>query len=327
MITRKKTIIIFGISSFVGSNLAEFLKKDFRIIGTYFRNRVELANILTLPCDVLAREEVQLVLYAFRPDYVIYAIGTSSVIKSNLSKEYTDALNTAGLFIVTDNSQRYKAQVIYPSMHYVFSGDKRLYREVDIPDPNTVLGKTKASAEFYLQKNSLNYLIFRCCHLYGRSITSGNRTLFETLQYNSTHLKNSYCDHDIRMGFLDVIYLSLIIKKAILAGEKNRLFHVSSKDCISHYEFAQKYCQEFGIQEGLIQRHKVALPLIENRTISLMKSASDSFEYYLDVANIESFLDVKMPAVTESLALTFHRMGGEKKSQSRKGQSGDINFI
>ncbi len=327
MITRKKTVIIFGISSFVGSNLAEFLKKDFRIIGTYFRNRVEISNILTVPCDVLVREEVQLVLYAFRPDYVIYAIGTSSVRKSHLLKDYTDALNTAGLFMVTDNAQRYKAQVIYPSMQYVFSGDKKVYREVDIPDPNTVLGKTKAAAEFYLQKTSLNYLIFRCCHLYGRSINQESKTYFEMIQANFANLQNSYCDHEIRMGFLDVIYLGLIIKKAIQAEEKNRLFHISSKDCISHFEFAKKYCAEFGEQENLLQRKKVVLPLIENRTISLMRSVTDSFEYYLDVSNIEAFLDVKMPTVAESLALTFQRLGGEKNLQSQDGTSSEIRFI
>jgi len=40
-VKRNKTILIFGISSFVGSNLAFFLKEDFRIVGTYKKNYVK----------------------------------------------------------------------------------------------------------------------------------------------------------------------------------------------------------------------------------------------------------------------------------------------
>ena len=82
----KKTILIYGISSFLGSNLAEFLKKDYRIVGTYHKTKVSLDGILTIPCDVLAVEEVQLTLYAFKPDIVIYQI-----VERDLGSNYTVA--------------------------------------------------------------------------------------------------------------------------------------------------------------------------------------------------------------------------------------------
>ena len=64
----KKTIVIFGASSFVGSNLCAYLRKDFRVIGTYHRNKFFCPGVLTIPCDVLAKEEVRLVMLAFKPD-------------------------------------------------------------------------------------------------------------------------------------------------------------------------------------------------------------------------------------------------------------------
>ena len=59
-VKRKKTILIFGLSSFLGSNLADFFKKDYRIVGTYNKNTVKIPGILTIPCDVLVKEEVLL---------------------------------------------------------------------------------------------------------------------------------------------------------------------------------------------------------------------------------------------------------------------------
>ena len=72
---RKKTVVIFGASSFIGSNLCAYLKKDFRVIGTYHRNKYFCPGVLTIPCDVLAKEEVRLVMLAFKPDVAIYCVG------------------------------------------------------------------------------------------------------------------------------------------------------------------------------------------------------------------------------------------------------------
>jgi dTDP-4-dehydrorhamnose reductase len=94
----KKTILIYGISSFVGSNLAEFLSKEYRVVGTYHRTKVKINGVLTVPCDVLQKEEVQLTLYAFKPDVVIYAAGLTSILDCNEASDYADALNTVGLF-------------------------------------------------------------------------------------------------------------------------------------------------------------------------------------------------------------------------------------
>ena len=76
---KRKTVLIMGINSFIGSNLAEFFRKDYRVVGTYHKSRTPLPGILTLPCDVLNKDEVQLVLYAFKPDFVLYCVGLTSL--------------------------------------------------------------------------------------------------------------------------------------------------------------------------------------------------------------------------------------------------------
>ena len=152
-----KTIMIFGVSSMVGSALAEFFSNYYRVIGTYHQHRTYVKGVRTIKCDVMVKEQVQLAIFTFKPDYVIYAIGLSSVYECSKAPDYAETLNALGLFNVAEHCQRYKAQVIYISSSYVFGGVDKEYIESDIPDSLTVLGKTKASAEFFIQRTSLNY--------------------------------------------------------------------------------------------------------------------------------------------------------------------------
>ena len=71
----KKTILIFGISGFIGSNLANMLKHEYRIIGTYFKNHTKINGVTTFRCDLLNKNDVKLLMLTFSPDVVIYAAG------------------------------------------------------------------------------------------------------------------------------------------------------------------------------------------------------------------------------------------------------------
>jgi dTDP-4-dehydrorhamnose reductase len=133
-----KTILIYGVSSFVGSNLAEYFKKDYKVIGTYFKNVVNIPGVLTLPCDVLSKERVALVAYIAKPDLVIYAVGLSSLVDCGIDNALADALNASGVYNVSDTAQRYKAQLCYISSGFVFGGEDRNYIEMDITDSNSI---------------------------------------------------------------------------------------------------------------------------------------------------------------------------------------------
>ncbi len=323
-ISYKKTVLIFGISSFVGSNLAEFFKRDFRVVGTYHRTKIQLDDIMTIPCDVLAKDEVQLVLYAVKPDVVIYAVGLTSILDCNEAKDYADALNTVGLFNVSDFCQRYKSLVVYLSSQYVFAGEKKTYREMDIPDPGTTFGKTKASAEFYLQKNSLNYLVFRLAPLYGRSLHPAQKTFFEQLEKDLQAGKIFRADDNVFSGFLDIYFFAMLLKICIDNGEQNRLFQVAASNQVSYYEFAKLYARQFGYSESLISRTRWPIPLID--LPASIDSADVQLFYELDIINIESTVGLKIPSVEESLEFTFKRLNGQK-SKRIQAQGRGLKFI
>jgi dTDP-4-dehydrorhamnose reductase len=212
----RKTVLIFGVSSYIGSNLAEYLKKYFRVIGTYHGYKTRIKDVLTFPCDVLNREQVQLVVHEARPDFTIYAVGLTQLDLCQRHPKLADALNSVGVFNVTEVSERYKARTILLSSAYVFNGSDREFLESDTPDPNTMYGKTKSAAEFYIQKSCLNYIIFRCCSLYGRSINPRQLTFIEALERKLFSDQSVSIDGQVSEGFLDVDYLGLVIKLSIL---------------------------------------------------------------------------------------------------------------
>lgn len=322
---KPKTILIFGISSFVGSSLAEFLKRDYKVVGTYCHNPVSIRGITTLPCDILNKQEVQLVLYTFKPDITIYAVGKSSIVDCGLYEREADALNTSGLFNVTDSCQRYKSQVIYLSSNFVFSGESDEYMESDIPDATTTYGKTQAAAEFYIQKSSLNYLIFRVCRLYGRGGVHTRKNLFEKIQQKLHKREEFELDDYVKTGFLDVDYLGMVIKICIERKLKNRLLQVSSTDFISTYAFGKLYCQKFHEPSKLLTSGKWPYPIMSSAKVG--DNSSGYLNFNMNIANAEGYLHLSLPTVEESLEYSAQKMRTIAESKDSSSSKDTINYI
>jgi dTDP-4-dehydrorhamnose reductase len=322
---KRKTILIMGINSFIGSNMAEFLRNDFRIVGTYHRKFLRIPGILSLPCNVLNKEEVQLIMYAYKPDFVLYCVGLTSVKECHDLPNMSDALNSAGLFNVTEMAPRYGARVVYFSNHYVFSGFNKKYNEMDNPDAITQYGKSMSSTEFYLQKSSLNYLIIRSCRLYGRGISPLRENWFEIFQKNIINNKSMMCDSFSMQGFLDVYYLGFVLKMCIDKNIVNRLIHFSSQDMMTYYEFVKQYSEVFYQSNELVSKGKWSLPIMKGNE---NKNADDNYYFKLDILNLEGLLKIKMPTIRESLEFTYKRYYGAKHISKSVGSKGDaVTFI
>lgn len=325
ILPQKKTVLILGVSSLLGSSMAEFLKNDYKVVGTYFKCKVTIPGILTLPCDVLDKDQVQLMIYAFKPDITLYCVGVASVYACSKSEEMADALNASGLFNVAESCGRYRSQIIYFSSNFVFSGENKNYMEMDIPDANTSLGKTQASSEFFIQKTSLNYLAFRCCRIYGRGIDPLKRGWFYTLQNKLLSREKFACDDFVNVGFLDVYYLAMVVKIAIERGVTNRLFQVSSSDQMSYYDFAKLYCQIFKESDDFISKTKWPFPVLASQAMNT--PVGDFLRYKMDIANIEGYLNIEMPTVEESLRYSFHRLGGSDDHKGKVKKGDGVSFI
>jgi len=305
----QKTVLILGVSSFLGSNLANFLKTGFKVIGTYFNHPVNIPGVFTFPTDIFNRDECQLIFHSFRPDYTIYCVGHSSLNECAEDKDMAGLYNTNGLIYPTEFCHRYKSRIIYISTSDIFSGLKDEYREIDVSDSDTYLGKTKSAGEFYLEKNSLDYLIFRSCPVYGRNFIPWRPSFFEFLQRGLINKEQVNCDQFLSYGHLDVNYLGMVVELAMKRNIKNLLLQVCSRDTHSFYEFAQAYCKIFGDNKNLIKKWRWEYP-----TINTSKVKYRNFK--MVVENLENYLDISMPSIEESLKYSFDRFKGRNRESA-----------
>lgn len=297
----KKTVLIIGITSFVGSNLAEILQEKYHVVGTYFRQQSPLPSSYTLlKLNVLNKDEVKRAITYFRPDYVIYAVGMSSLTQAKSHGKEAEALNASGAINCLNVSERLGALFIYFSSAFVLSGDDKLYKESDTPYPLTAYGSSVSNAEFLIQRSSLHYLILRCPVLYGISYNTSKPNILELIQRSVFEQKTLKLDDQVQVGFLDVQlvarFLMILLEKNIV----NRLLQISSKDHLTFFKFAQKYSQVFKVSNSSFEVHNSALPVDS-------KQAVGPFSFKMDVANAESRVGIKMPTIGESLEFTAKR--------------------
>lgn len=300
----RKTVMIFGITSFVGSNLAEIFKNDFRVVGTYHKTPVNIPGVTCYHCDVNKKDYISKLIAIVKPDFTIYAIGLSSLAECRQKPKLADALNSSGAANVCSVSERFRSKFIYLSSGFVHGGDKQTYTEGDTPFPETAFGTSLSSAEFYVQRSCLNYLIFRTGNLYGRGYRDQHPNWFEYLEKSLARGDKFVADDSVKMGFLDIQIMGLILKKALQANLTNRLIHVSSSDLMTRYQFAQAYARLFKLNGTLIQSSVVPFPIEAKQGTD---TAQDLI-FRLSVANIEEFLGTKMPTIEESLVFTHKRL-------------------
>ena len=320
---RQKTILIFGISSFLGSSFAEILKEDYRVVGTYYNTPVDIPGILTIKCDVHQKEMVQKVTFLFKPDITIYAIGLTDLGACQEFPKVADALNTAGVFNVSQASERYNSKFIYFSSSYIFSGEDTLFRENDTPMPTSIYGNTVASSEFYIQKSCLNYIIFRCAPIFGRSYNKNSLSWLEVLERNNFLNEKVICDNKIYTGFIDVLSVAEVLKLAIETNVTNRLFQLSSSDVMNRYEFAQKYMEIFQGNTSVLSKGDGSFPRTENQIA--LQGLGEELYFRMDLNNVESLFDIEMPTIEESLRKTSDLQSGS--IGSKKTKSIGVTFI
>jgi dTDP-4-dehydrorhamnose reductase len=109
-------------------------------------------------------------------------------------------------------------------------------------------------------------------------------------------------DDLVLTGFVDIHVVVSITKKLILTGVTNRLFHISSTNFMTRYEFAKSYSKIFKRDENLVIKSVGVFSKTDSTEEErvLMK-------FKLDTRNIQDFLNMQMMDIEESLRYTHKR--------------------
>ncbi len=246
-----KKVLIVGVSSFIGSNLAAVLRNHFRVFGTFHRRRPKLNGVPCFSHPIPSNKHADELLKLVNPDAVIYCPGIAAnrdcqanpLLALHLHAEYPDALAA--------QMEERKGQFFYLSSSKVFDGESGGYREDDPVNPRTVYGKTKARGEELLQRHA-GVFILRLGTIFGMGSYGQNSILNRVWKEIASGKEQRYISDEMR-SFYGVEYIGAAIRHLLQLGpEYSGLYHLSHSKKESYYGFAKAVADTFKLPSSAL---------------------------------------------------------------------------
>jgi dTDP-4-dehydrorhamnose reductase len=118
--------------------------------------------------DLADADAIRRTVREVRPDIIVNPAAYTAVDKAESDPNLAMAVNGTAAGIFAEESKRLGAVLVHYSTDYVFDGDKVApYSESDVPNPQSVYGKTKFAGEQAIRASGCNYLILRTSWVYG----------------------------------------------------------------------------------------------------------------------------------------------------------------
>ena len=152
----------------------------------------------------------------------------------------SDRINHLAVANLAKLAIEYKIKLIHISTDYVFNGTNHIpYTETDIPNPQSVYGKTKLDGELVLKKiNPPNSVIIRTSWLYSRFGKNFVKTMIDLGKSKSEiNIVNDQFGSPTNALDLAKVIISIIPK---INNQNVELFHYANNGSCNWYEFASE---------------------------------------------------------------------------------------
>lgn len=244
-------VLVTGAHGLLGRYIVNELRASKLIFYAYGKEELDISNV----------QATNAIIERINPDFVINCAAYTDVVKAEIEKGLTYAVNVEGVINLVDVSNRISAKLIHISTDYVFDGKSKsgLYYPNSKKNPINYYGLTKHLAEEHIISNCLKYVIIRTSWLYGRSETNFVKKIINLSQLHET-INLNYYEYGSPTYALDLA--RSIIR--IIRQEHNGIFHYSNIGFVSRYEFARRIIELSGynlkIKHNLNLLNKVLRP-------------------------------------------------------------------
>jgi len=244
-------LLITGVSGFVGWNLAQGLKDQYQVYGTYLDHPVDLETVETLAFDLTSLDKIDRLCSTIKPKAIIHAAALSNPDFCETHHQEALALNTFATRELARAASHLNIKLIYLSTDLLFSGENGMYSEADNPSPLSYYAKTKHLGELEIMNNCSYYATLRLSSLYGRS-SGSNQNFLEKMEQQA-------CQNSKIRLFTNQFRTPLYVEDAVRAiacfiAERNLkgLFHLGGPDRMSRFQFGEAFCRTFNYPQHLL---------------------------------------------------------------------------
>ena len=177
---KKKKLIIFGASGFIGKNILIRFKskfKNYNIIGTYFRNKPNIKGVKLVKCDLTKPNQVKKIIN--NANIIIQAAATTSGAKQIILRPYIHVNNNAIMnSVITKLAYDYSVNhLIIFSCTVMYRSSKKALKENDFNANKEMYPNyfgagwmkvyVEKLGEFYSRLNRNKYTLIRHSNIYG----------------------------------------------------------------------------------------------------------------------------------------------------------------
>ncbi|MCM2272152.1 MAG: dTDP-4-dehydrorhamnose reductase [candidate division Zixibacteria bacterium] len=218
----------------LGTDLVAYLSTGREVIG------IEKQDV-----DIRSFSKLLETFRAVEPEWVIHTAAYTDVDGAEANPGLAQAVNADGTENVARAATKVGAKLLYYSTDYVFDGAKELpYVETDLPNPQTVYGKSKFDGEERVKSWVDNYVIMRIGWVYGQHGKNFVKTMVklgreQTLKGSGVQAGPPILVVNDQFGnptwTMDIASQTKVVLEAGLFG----IFHATSERPTSWYQFAK----------------------------------------------------------------------------------------
>ena len=279
-----KRLLVTGISSFLGKELAFFPQEDWEITGLYNNTEVHFFKIDCLKCDLTDFRKLEVLFNEIQADAVIHfaALSNPNYCEQNERESYQ--VNVEASIMLTKLCEKRNIPLVFTSTDLVFDGNNAPYSEHDETKPIMVYGKHKAKAEKEILKYHEKAIIARLPVIYGKGgfmknwiekLKGGEKIAAFTDEYRSMISAKTA---------IEGLFL-------LLAREEKGIWNLGGREHISRYDFALKMAKVFSLPKENIfpsLRKDIAMPA--DRPADVSMDSSKAYQIGFEPPGIEKSL-------------------------------------
>lgn len=223
-------ILVTGGNGQLGSELKE-IAPDYQDYNFFFTDVKDL--------DITNHGAVECFIESNKINIIINCAAYTAVDKAESEPELADAINHLAVANFSEIAKKNNIKLVHISTDYVFDGtNKKPYKEIDVPNPQSVYGQTKLDGELVMQKiNPVNSIIIRTSWVYSRF---GNNFVKTIIRLAETRDEISVVADQIGSP-TNAADLAKAILEILPQIENNNveLFHYANQGVASWYDFAK----------------------------------------------------------------------------------------
>lgn len=203
---------------------------------------IELLLTDTKEMDITDANSVKKVFNKFEPEIVINCAAFTNVDKCETEEELAFKINAEGPRNLVKMCLEYDACLVHISTDYVFDGEKsEPYAEEDIPNPQSVYGKSKLLAEQIILENMSKYFIIRTAWMFGDGENFVRKVVQNAKNKNEvTVVDDQFGSPTSSMELAKVINL-------LISSNKYGIYHASCEGYCNWAQFAEQIFEELNL--------------------------------------------------------------------------------